>query len=106
MRRMGLWLVGIALGTMLLGAGCGPAVGGPRFWWDDKKRERLPDDYALPPLSVSSAPEEATETAAPVEPAAAAEKAPAAPAPGASDSSALVIPAGGGNAPAGEEKKP
>lgn len=104
MRRMGLWLVGIGLGTMLLGAGCGPAVGGPRFWWDDKKRERLPEDYELPPLSVSSAPEETTETTVPV---AAEEKAPAAaPAPGANDSSALVIPAGGGNAAVSEEKKP
>lgn len=29
-------------------AGCGTSIKGPRFWWDDKKRESLPADYRLP----------------------------------------------------------
>ena len=31
-------LCAFALGTF---CGCGRAVKGPRFWWDDQKREKL-----------------------------------------------------------------
>ena len=39
-------LCAFALG---LCCGCGRAVKGPRFWWDDQKREKLPDDFSMPP---------------------------------------------------------
>lgn len=46
-------IVGIVLAVLVLAlsvsAGCGRAVRGPRFWWDDRQREKLPDDYMLPP---------------------------------------------------------
>ena len=28
-------------------SGCG-RIKGPRFWWDDRSQERLPEEYALP----------------------------------------------------------
>ncbi len=28
-------------------SGCGRAIGGPRFWWDDRNQTRL-EDYELP----------------------------------------------------------
>lgn len=35
----------VAVITIL--CGCSP-VEGPRFWWDDEKKEKLPDSYMLP----------------------------------------------------------
>ncbi len=49
--------------------GCGPAVGGPRFWWDDQKQTRMPPDYQLPPLPASEAPAPAEEPPAETPPA-------------------------------------
>lgn len=40
-------LVGLPAG------GCSP-VKGPRFWWDDQKREALPDTYMLPDWPAAS----------------------------------------------------
>ena len=31
----------------LLAKGCGK-IDGPRFWWDDRNQERLPEYYSLP----------------------------------------------------------
>lgn len=46
-------IVGIVLAVLILSlcaaSGCGRPVRGPRFWWDDRQREKLPDDYMLPP---------------------------------------------------------
>ena len=39
-----------------LAVGCGRPLKGPRFWWDDQKRERLPDDYQLPPVPTNKPP--------------------------------------------------
>ena len=33
--------------------GCGPAVNGPRFWWDDQNQKVL-ENYTLPPLERSA----------------------------------------------------
>ena len=33
--------------ALLPASGCGK-IGGPRFWWDDRVQERLPDGYRLP----------------------------------------------------------
>lgn len=44
--RTTLLLIVILLAAPSL-TGCG-SVGGPRFWWDDRNQERLPDSYQLP----------------------------------------------------------
>lgn len=42
-------LVAIAIAaTALVLTGCSRSIGGPRFWWDDRNQERLPDYYQLP----------------------------------------------------------
>ncbi|MDR1612605.1 MAG: hypothetical protein LBT97_07445 [Planctomycetota bacterium] len=40
-------------------AGCGRRIDGPRFWWDDRQQERLPDGYSLP--ADPAAPDELAE---------------------------------------------
>lgn len=52
------------LGTCLLLSGCGKAIGGPRFYWDDQQRERLADNYTLPPLTADTKEENAVENPA------------------------------------------
>jgi hypothetical protein len=47
MRKIVVLLMLVVLSAATL-AGCGREVGGPRFWWDDKGKERLPEDYTLP----------------------------------------------------------
>lgn len=47
MRKIVVLLMLVVLSAATL-AGCGREVGGPRFWWDDKSKERLPEDYTLP----------------------------------------------------------
>lgn len=46
MRKTATAILAILLAATML-SGCGK-VKGPRFWWDDRTQERLPD-YALPP---------------------------------------------------------
>lgn len=40
-------LLMILMLALAVGAGC-RKIDGPRFWWDDRNQERLPDDYRLP----------------------------------------------------------
>ncbi len=47
MRKIGILLMLVVLSAATM-AGCGREVGGPRFWWDDKNKERLPEEYTLP----------------------------------------------------------
>ena len=39
-----IWLLAV---TVLGSVGCSTAVG-PRYWWDDQTKKKLPDDYMLP----------------------------------------------------------
>lgn len=47
MMRKIILLLGFTLCFGLFLPGCGK-IKGPRFWWDDRTQERLPEDYALP----------------------------------------------------------
>ncbi|MDR0362426.1 MAG: hypothetical protein LBJ46_07070 [Planctomycetota bacterium] len=51
-----LFVAAIALAAA---AGCGRRIDGPRFWWNDRAQDRLPEDYALP--SDPAAPDELAE---------------------------------------------
>ena len=46
MRTIAALLLFILFSSLLL-PGCGK-IDGPRFWWDDRTQERLPEDYTLP----------------------------------------------------------
>lgn len=46
MRKYFAVMVVLAFAALGL-SGCGK-VDGPRFWWDDRNQERLPETYALP----------------------------------------------------------
>lgn len=48
-RHMVVLVLGVLLLSLSVASGCGRPVRGPRFWWDDRQREKLPDDYMLPP---------------------------------------------------------
>lgn len=43
----------VLIGVMMLLAGCKP-VKGERFWWDDQKKEKLPNTYSLPDWPAAS----------------------------------------------------
>ena len=46
MKRFVCWMALAAL--CLVFSGCRRKLDGPRIWWDDQARERLPGDYQLP----------------------------------------------------------
>jgi len=66
-RFFGLVSFALVLVGILMLAGCGPAVGGPRFWWNDQERKRMPADYVLPPIG-QEMPESEAKTNADTEP--------------------------------------
>ncbi len=43
----------VLMGILVLLAGCKP-VKGERFWWDDQKKEQLPNTYSLPDWPAAS----------------------------------------------------
>lgn len=43
--RLLICLVLVGCGVFV---GCGGPIKGPRFWWDDRNKEKLSDDYKLP----------------------------------------------------------
>ena len=61
MRSFAVGVLILGLGAMFGLSGCGMAVKGPRFWWDDQKREKLADGYALPSVEEAAKPAPAAE---------------------------------------------
>lgn len=64
MRRLSTFLFLLPAAALLLFAGCSRTIDGPRFWWDDRNQERLPEEYALPANPGDEDAEKARRTAA------------------------------------------